>query len=354
MSRVLRLVWPWLLVTVLGAPLALGLSSWLGRVPDLVWRAPRAAVLVSAAVLAGIIGFGLRRHRAASLAFSQTQAVRASRTSWRGKERWAADLPAVLRVLALLALTVAAARPQTYRTTTRKVDSVDIMIVFDLSRSMEENDLPRDRLDAAQRVVRNFIRRNTNDRIGLVVFAQQAMLQCPLTHDSTVLEQLVADREIGDVSENGTAIGDGLALALAQLRRSDAKSRVVILLSDGDSNTVARFNDAEAARTAQQMKIKVYTVLVGAENGDLFNGMSVNPDNLRAIATATGGEFFRADDEQSFRDGFARVRAQLEATKREVKERKLHQELFVWFVALALALLGLEAVLAATWLRRLP
>ena len=351
MLRLWRALWPWLLTLLLAAPLAAAAARALAAQPDLVWRYPRAAVLAGAALLTAVIGFGLRHQRAASLAFPRAPALR---RSWRGKERWAADLPQVLRVLAMLSLTVAAARPQTFRTSTRKVDSIDIMLVFDLSRSMEENDLPRDRLDAAQRVVRNFIRRNENDRIGLVVFAQQAMLQCPLTDDSAVLEQIVADLQIGDVAENGTAIGDGLALALAQLRRSQAKSRVVILLSDGDSNTVTRFNDGEAARTAREMKIKVYTVLVGAESTDLFGGMSVNPDNLRAIAEKTGGQFFRADDEDSFRAGFAKVRAQLEATKREVTERKLHGELFVAFVAFALALLALEALLAATWLRRLP
>lgn len=348
--RLLRGLWPWLLVLVLGAPLALALTSYLAKPPELVWRYPRAAVLASGAVLAAVLVFHVRRSRAAALAFSQTPALR---TGWRGRETWA-DLPGVMRVLALAVIALASARPQTYRTTTRKVDSIDIMIVFDLSRSMEETDLPRHRLDAAQRVVRNFVRRNDNDRIGLVVFAQQAMLQCPLTHDSRALEQIVADLQIGDVPENGTAIGDGLALAVAQLRRSEAKSRVVILLSDGDSNTVTRFSDGEAARAARQLQIKVYTVLVGAETTDLFGGMSVNPENLRSIAATTGGLFFRADDEDSFRAGFARVRDKLEATKREVKERKLDRELAGPLVLVALALLALEVLLSATWLRRLP
>ena len=351
MKRLLRMLWPWALVLLFGIPLAAIAYVQLDKQPDLVWRYPRAAVLAGAALLTGLVGFGLRRQRAAGLGFSMTHRVT---QSWRGLEVWAADLPTVLRVLALLALTAAAARQQTYRTITREVDSVDILLVFDLSKSMEESDLPRDRLDAAQRVVRNFVRGNKNDRIGLVVFAQRAMLQCPLTHDSAVLEQIVADLAIGDVAENGTAIGDGLALALAQLRRSDAKSRVVILLSDGDSNTVTAFGDAEAAATAREMGVKVYTVLVGAESTDLFGGMSVNPENLRSIARVTGGQFFRADDEASFRAGFARVRASLDKTKRKLQERVPDRELFLWFVALALALLTLETVLASTRLRRLP
>src|SRR5205814_5540094 len=139
--------------------------------------------------------------------------------------------------------------------------------------------------------------------VGLVVFGQQAMLQCPLTQDTKLMEQIVSDLAIGDVPELGTAIGDGLALALAQLRRSDAKSKVVILLSDGDSNWVTRFEPDEAARTAKELGVKVYTLLVGREESDLFGGMSVNPETLRSIAQITNGEFFRASDYESFDKG---------------------------------------------------
>jgi Ca-activated chloride channel family protein len=225
---------------------------------------------------------------------------------------------------------------------------------MDMSKSMEETDMPRDRMDAAQRVIRRFLRRNKNDRIGLVIFGQQAMLQCPLTHDSKILEKIVADLVIGDVPELGTAIGDGLALAVAQLRRSDAKSKVVILLSDGDSNWVTRFDPDEAARVAQDQKIKVYTLLVGREESDLMGGMSVNPATLRNIAQRTGGEFFRASDYASFDRGFQTVRNQLDTTKRTVTERVPDQQLFLPFALLAAALVALEFLLTHTRLRRLP
>src|SRR5262249_16877488 len=163
-------------------------------------------------------------------------------------------------------------------------------------------------------------RRNKNDRIGLVIFGQQAMLQCPLTHDTKMLEKIVADLAIGDVPELGTAIGDGLALALAQLRRSDAKSKVVILLSDGASNWVTRFEPDEASQLAQKMGIKVYTLLVGKEDSDLFGAMSVNPATLRNIASKTGGEFFRASDYATFDRGFQTVRTALDKTKRTISE----------------------------------
>jgi Ca-activated chloride channel family protein len=223
-----------------------------------------------------------------------------------------------------------------------------------MSKSMEETDLPRDRMDAAQRVIRRFLRRSKNDRVGLVIFGQQAMLQCPLTQDMKLLEQIVADLQIGDVPELGTAIGDGLALGLAQLRRSDAKSKVVILLSDGDTNWVTRFDPDEAARTAATMGIKVYTLLVGREDSDLYGSSSVNPATLRSIAQRTGGEFFRASDYESFDRGFQTVRNNLDKTKRVVTERVPDKQLFVPLAMLALILVGIELALSYGRLRRLP
>jgi Ca-activated chloride channel homolog len=292
------------------------------------------------------------------MAFSQVELVRRI-----GVAAWLSDLPSVLRVLAVAALAVALARPETYRTVKHEIDTIDIMIVVDMSKSMEETDLPRDRLDAAQRVIRRFLRRTTHDRIGLVVFGQQAMLQCPLTLDTKVLEQIVTDLAIGDVPELGTAIGDGLGLALSQLRddrrettpdSAPAKSKVVILLSDGDSNWVTKFEPEEAARVAKDMGVKVYTILVGREDSDLFGGMSVNPATLRSIAAVTGGEFFRATDYESFDNGFQTVRRKLDTTKRIEIERIPDKQVFVPLAILALALLGLELVLSHTRLRRLP
>lgn len=315
----------------------------------IVWKSPRAIFLVLGAGLVAIIGFHLHRRRTASIGFSQTKFVGA-----RGFASYLSALPTGLRVLALVALAIGLGRPETYRKTSRTIDSIDIVIVMDMSKSMEETDMPRDRMDAAQRVIRRFLRRNKNDRIGLVIFGQQAMLQCPLTHDSKMLEKIVQDLVIGDVPELGTAIGDGLALAVAQLRRSDAKSKVVILLSDGDSNWVTRFDPDGAARAAQAQKIKVYTLLVGREESDLFGGMSVNPATLRNIATQTGGEFFRASDYASFDRGFQTVRNQLDTTKRTIIERVPDKQLFVPFAVIAALLVAIELFLSHTRLRRLP
>ncbi|HEY3802625.1 MAG TPA: VWA domain-containing protein [Kofleriaceae bacterium] len=349
--RALRAIWPWLLVVVLASAAAAGLHRYLEHARGhevIIWKSRHAPILLFGALLAGVLAFHLQRRRAAAMAFSQVHLLGKSAGSWL------ADVPAVLRVVAVAALAIGLARPETYRTVKHEVDTIDIMLVVDMSKSMEETDMARDRLDAAQRVIRRFLRRNTNDRVGLVIFGQQAMLACPLTQDTKLLEQIVSDLAIGDVPELGTAIGDGLALGLAQLRRSDAKSKVVILLSDGDTNWVTRFDPDEAAQTAKQMGVKVYTLLVGSESSDLFGGMSVNPATLKSIASITGGEYFRASDYGSFDRGFQTVREKLDKTKRTVTERLPDKELFVPFALLAFVLVLAERLLSSTRLRRLP
>lgn len=376
-----RHVLPWLLTGSLGLILAWFALEYLRAnqgAEALVLRSPRALWLAAGGLVVGLISFQLRRRRAAAMGFSQVGLIGS-----RGPRAWISDLPGVLRVLAVVALAAALARPETYRTVTYKTESIDIMIAFDLSKSMEENDIPRDRFDAAQRVIRKFLRRTKHDRVGLVIFGQQAMLHTPLTQDTKALEQIVRDLHIGDVPELGTAIGDGLAMALASLRRSDGqctrlgeddpacpeafphcskkgfcegkqRNKIVILLSDGDNNWTTRFEPDEAARQAAEMGVKVYTILVGREAPDLWGGTSVNPATLRSMARITGGEFFRATDYESFDRGFQAVRTKLDKIGRERKERLPDKQLFVGFAALAALLLALDLILSHTLLRRLP
>ncbi|MEZ4365907.1 MAG: VWA domain-containing protein [Kofleriaceae bacterium] len=344
----------WLTLAALGVVLAIVARDHLHEAragASLEWRHPWAGALAAAGLIVAWAGFHLRRQRSASLGFTRVGLLARARPGLRA---YLAELPTALRILAIATLAAALARPQTYRTIEHTVDTVDIMIVFDLSKSMDETDLPRDRLDAAQRVVRRFVRQRSSDRVGLVVFAQAALLQCPLTLDMALLDQVVANLRIGDVPEYGTAIGDGLGLGLAQLRRSDARSKIVILLSDGDSNVETAYTPEEAAALAQRMGVKVFTMLIGAENSGFFGGRSVDPDTLRSIASTTGGEFFPAVDQASFERSFARVREQLDTTRRVVKERVPDQELFAGLVLLALGLVLLELALASTWLRRWP
>jgi Ca-activated chloride channel family protein len=342
---------PWLLTAVLGTLLAASIYDVLDHErhgQHVEWRHPLAFALCAGAVLAGWVGFHLRRNRGAAMAFTQVGELKKAGV---GPVAAASRLPVMLRVLGLACLAVALARPQTYHTTTRDLDSIDIMLVLDLSKSMEETDLARDRFDAAQRVVREFIKKRQGDRVGLVIFANGSMLQCPLTSDMKALDEIVADLAIGDVPEQGTAIGDGLALGLAELRRAKSTSRIVILLSDGDNNVSMHYEPDQAAQLAAQMKVKVFTVLVGSEGP---YGSDVNPETLRGIASVTGGEFFRATDTTSLEESFQSVRATLEKTKRTVTERKLDQDLYWPMLAFAGALFGLELLLVTTRFRRFP
>ncbi|MEZ4400050.1 MAG: VWA domain-containing protein [Kofleriaceae bacterium] len=360
--RVVRALAPYALLAGVGGTVGVGLYTyyqdpgrWTGA---LTWARPLGWWLFAACGLLAWVSFHLRRSRTATMAFSRVDDLRAA---GGGVRPYVATLPAVLRVVAVGALVVALARPQTYRVITHEIDSIDIMLVLDLSKSMEETDMARgvplqerDRLDSAQRVIRRFVAARTGDRVGLVVFAQQAMLQCPLTTDMDIVDQVVAELALDDIPSLGTAIGDGLGMALAYLRRSDAASKIVILLSDGDNNISTQMTPQQAAEAAFKDQVKVFTVLVGAEGGAKRFGNSVNPATLRNIAQVTGGQFFKATDYGELQAGFETVRAELDKTRRVRRETKKDAELFGLPVAVALALLALELLLSATWLRRFP
>jgi Ca-activated chloride channel family protein len=348
---------------------------------QIVWRYPLARWLALGALLVGWTAFHLRRHRSASFAYSRVEELAKTRT---GLVDLLVGIPGALRMGAIAALAFALARPETFRTETREIDAIDITIVFDLSKSMEEGDMERNRMDAAQRVVRKFVKKVKNDRLGIVVFAQKTMLLCPPTTDMKAVDRIIADMKIGDIPEYGTAIGDGLGMGLAQLKklrdqkaavavaaakaagRSDAEQlmagklaaetndQVVILLSDGDSNVAEHFDPDDAARLARDMKVKVFTVLIGSEDTGYGGGMGVNPATMRNIAETTGGEFFRATDQALFETSFMAVRDKLDKTKRKVTERIPDKQLYPPFLYLAAALLALEVLLVLTRFRRFP
>jgi Ca-activated chloride channel homolog len=363
---------PWLLLAALAAPVAAVVWSRFrdDAGPDqLTWRHPWALLLLPAGLLIAWVSFHVRTRRAGAFAHSQVAALAAMP---RGPIAYLASLPAVLRIIAVALLAVALTRPQTYRTTQRVVDSVDIMIVLDISKSMEEVDLQRNRLDAGQRTIRDFLRRRDSDdvkdkreqdRIGLVVFAQQAMVQCPLTLDYRSLDQIVANTAIGDVPEMGTDIGDALALAVGTLVRSQADdpdhppAKVVILLSDGDANMNTQFDPEAAKELAVQKGIKVFTMLLGEDQppgGMPFGAHAVNPELLKGIAAATNGMFFRASDQESLDGSFRRVRDTLQKGRRVETGRSLAHELYPIFLVPALLLLLAEAALRFTRFRRFP
>jgi Ca-activated chloride channel family protein len=329
----------------------------LGHAAKLGFHSPWALLLLAGCLLLAWVGFHLSATRSATFRFSRVGDLSRSRP---GMGAWLTPLPKALRVIAVGLIVFALARPQAMSKKTIHVDGIDIMLVLDMSKSMEEGDLVRNRLDAAQRTIRKFLVGRKDDRIGLVVFAKQAMLQCPLTLDHVALNDIVSDLALGDIDPMGTAIGDGLGLALATLRRSDAKSKVVILLTDGDSNVMNQMNPDEAKDLAHQMGVKVFTVLVGQEDGgqrepNLFGQQTyaVNPELLKRIAKDTGGKYYHAEDSAALDRGFNEVRKTLAKTERK-EEGRVYAELFPRFVTPALGLLLLELLLAFTRFRRFP
>jgi len=272
-----------------------------------------------------------------------------------------------LRVAAIALLVIAAARPQAgSRRVEVSSEGVDIMIALDVSGSMRAEDFrPRNRLHVAKEVVRSFVEGRSSDRIGLVVFAANAFVQCPLTTDYGALKDVITAVDFG-MLEDGTAIGSALASAVNRLRGSKAKSRVVILVTDGVNNA-GNIDPATAAQLAAAMQIKVYVVGVGRPGAKtpfpvddpLFGRRTVQLEaqldepTLRAIADATRGRYFLATDPSALRAIFEEI-GELEKTKIESVEFVDYEEKAGLFLIPAVALLVLEGALAATRFRVVP
>ncbi|HKL37885.1 MAG TPA: VWA domain-containing protein [Bacteroidales bacterium] len=268
------------------------------------------------------------------------------------------------RMLAIGLLIVALARPQSSKSwqdiTTR---GIDIVLALDISSSMLARDFNPNRLEASKDIAIDFISGRPNDRLGLVVFAGESFTQCPLTTDHSVLTNLFEDIESGMV-DDGTAIGMGLATAVNRLKESDAKSRVVILLTDGVNNrgSIAPATAAEIART---FGVRVYTIGVGSQGtapypvntpyGVQYRKMEVEIDEqvLRQIATETDGEYFRATNNQKLKNIYAQI-DQMEKSRIEVREYSEKKEEFIWFALIAGILLLLELLMRSTLLRSIP
>ena len=328
---------------------------WVLRtLPNLRFRHPYALALIPIAV-ALVLWAGLRRGpgRRAVLVHSRATEIAGKRRGWVSR---AAELPLVLRLLTVVLLGVVLARPQTSRPDDElEVEGIDIVISLDLSGSMAETDLLPNRLRAAKEVIRDFVRRRATDRIGLVVFARDAYTHVPLTLDHGAMLRMLGELELGLIDGKGTAIGNGLGVALSRLRRSEARSKVVILLTDGDNNA-GNITPLKAAGIAQKMGVKIYTVLAGANDSADVPGrrrFPVNPKLLEEIATMTGGTPYLATDTQALAQRFQDIIDELE--KSRIRERGvLYSELFPRFLLPAVLLLLLEMALRLTRFRRLP
>ena len=272
-------------------------------------------------------------------------------------------LPAVLRTAALCLIIVALARPRS-STEIEKIDSegIDIVFVMDVSTSMLARDFTPDRISAAKDIAIEFISQRPSDRMGIVVFAGESYTQCPLTTDRATLINLMKEVQT-DLIEDGTAIGNGLATAVARMMDSEAPSRVVILLTDGVNNSgeVAPQTAAEIAKT---YGVRVYTIGVGANGmapypvmtpwGVEMQNMQVEIDEelLKGISEATGGRYFRATDNTKLAEIYAEIN-KMEKARTSVDSFPVYKELFGRFGLAALICLLLE-LLVGLLIRRLP
>lgn len=264
----------------------------------------------------------------------------------------------VLRCLGMAALIIALARPQSSLSWQNSTtEGIDIVIASDISGSMLAQDFKPNRLEAGKNIAIDFIKNRPDDRIGLVVFSGESFTQCPLTIDHDVLINLFADIKNGMI-EDGTAIGMGLATAVNRLKKSSAKSKVVILLTDG-SNNMGSIPPVTAAEIAKQFNVRVYTVGLGTNGsapypvqtafGIQYQMMPVEIDEatLGKIASITGGKYFRATGNETLKNIYERI-DKLEKAKIDVTQYRKKTEAFLPFALIALLFLSLEFVLRNT------
>ncbi|MCW3804880.1 vWA domain-containing protein [Plebeiibacterium marinum] len=314
-------------------------------------------------VLLPMIGWYIWKHKSAqaSLQISSLKGFSKAPVSWKV---YARHLPFVFRSLAIVFLIIVLARPQSTNSSRNVItEGIDIVMTLDISSSMEALDFKPNRLEAAKDVASEFMSARENDKIGLVIFAGESFTQCPLTTDKAVLVNLTHDIKTRMV-EDGTAIGLGLATAVNRIKDSQAKSKVIILLTDGVNNRgeVAPLTAAEIAKT---FGIRVYTIGVGSKGmaqipvqtpyGTRYVEEEVKIDEpmMKEIAETTGGQYFRATNKNSLKKIYEEI-DQMEKTKIEVKEYTKRSEEYLIFAILAAIFIVAEVFIKTTILRNLP
>jgi len=301
-----------------------------------------------------------------TLQVSSTLAFRQAPRTWK---QLLIHAPFLLRCLAYVMIVIVLCRPQTSNSwSDRTIEGIDIMLCMDISTSMLAEDLRPNRIEAAKKVASEFIAGRPNDNIGLTIFSGESFTQCPMTTDHAVLLNLFNNVSCSVVQrgmmEDGTAIGMGLANAISRLKDSKAKSRVIILLTDG-SNNAGDISPLTAAEIAKSFGIRVYTIGVGT-NGQARYPMTVaghtqyvnipveiDTKTLASIAGITNGEFYRATDNSKLREVYQEI-DKLEKTKMNVKEYSKRYEAFLPFAIAACLLLLIELLLRETILKKLP
>lgn len=329
---------------------------------NIEFASPIAFVLLLLLPAIGVWYWRQHRTHYAPITMSNLSAFR-GRSSWRGRARF---LLPTFRSIAFISLVIALARPQALlKESDVTAQGVDIMLTIDLSSSMLAQDFEPDRLEVAKQVAIDFVNKRTYDRIGLVVFAGEAYTQCPLTSDHKVLTDFLGELSCG-LLEDGTAIGMGLATAVNRVKDSPAKSKIVILMTDGVNNK-GYFKPEAAAELAKTLGIKVYTIGVGstgaamspvqrrADGKYIYGLVPVEIDEilLEKVAQTTGGRYYRAKNNTELAQIYAEI-DRLEKSKIDVTTVKRRSDLFGRFVAAALFLLVLELGLRYTIFRTIP
>lgn len=333
----------------------------------MIWASSWAFFLLLPVALIFLFSFLNSQAGRGSFKFSSALILKKTQSTLRQQ---LAFLPYFLKVVAIVLFVVALARPQKANTkVSRSVEGIDISIALDVSDSMEIEDMePQNRLGAAKKTIREFIKGRGNDRIGLVIFAGESYTRVPLTLDYNVLLDSLAE-VVADNLKQGTAIGVALANATARIKESTAKSRVVILLTDGENNS-GTIDPATATEIAKGYGIKVYTIAIGRSGPaqlpvyvtDAFGRKvkqyqavqaNINYDLLQQIADATGGKFFKATDTDTLTQVFKNI-DKLEKTKINANQYVKYSEMFEPWLLAALVIYLLQFLLAKTVLRRNP
>ncbi len=328
------------------------------------WQSPGwLYLLLLVPALIGLHVWTLRKGKG-SLRFSDLGLFDRVPPSWTVHFR---HLPFALRMLALALLIIALARPQAgHREEEVLTEGIDILVALDVSGSMAAEDFkPRNRLHVAKETVAKFIRGRKNDRIGLVVFAEKSYTRCPLTLDYGVLQTLLDGVTLAPRSEDGTALGMGLATSVNRLRTSRARSRVLVLLTDGRNNRGA-IDPATGAALAKAMGIRIYTIGVGTKGEApypvddpvfgrryVYIPADIDEESLKSIAATTAGLYFRATDSRSLEGIFEKI-DKMEKTEVKVKRYMRFTELFPAFLLPGALLFLLELGLSQTRLRQIP
>lgn len=307
-----------------------------------------------------IVWYVLKQHNAnPSIGISTLRPLAKFRNSWKV---WIIHFCFALRLLCIAAIIVALARPQSHDSIRNsKVLGTDIVIAMDISGSMSATDFKPNRFEAAKEVATNFVNSRPNDNMGLVVFAGESLSLMPLTNDRAALVNAIANVNMGDLND-GTAIGDGLSSAINRISQGNAKSKSIILLTDG-SNNAGDVPPVTAAQIAKQKGIKVYTIGVGTNGkvqiADPYGFSSTTLETkideplLKNMANLTGGKYFRAKDERMLRHVFDEIDS-LEKSSIDVNSVTTTQEEFMPWLWLAFIALALSLLLRYTVIRRIP